>query len=318
MLKTQYHQPVMLKEAIMLLDIKKGGVYVDATIGGGGHAQKVLEEVGSHGTLIGMDQDQSAIEHCRELFRDQKNVILEQANFRNLSLILDQRKIKEIDGILFDLGVSSSQLDTADRGFSFMQDGPLDMRMDRSQGLTAADLVNSLELKDLAQIIEDYGEDRWAKKIAGNIVAVRKQGRIGSTSALADIVAGSIPRSKWPDNIHPATRTFQALRITVNNELAILQPAFSTAIRFLKNRGRIVVISFHSLEDRIVKNTFSDFSRGCICPPKLPVCVCGHTAEVRILTKKPLLAQDEEIMRNPRSRSAKMRAAERIANGEAR
>ncbi|MDD5258699.1 MAG: 16S rRNA (cytosine(1402)-N(4))-methyltransferase RsmH [bacterium] len=315
MLKRQYHQPVMLKEAIMLLDIKKGGIYVDATLGGGGHAQKVLEEIGSHGTLIGMDQDQAAIEHCRELFRNQKNIILEQANFRDLSRILDQRKIKEIDGILFDLGVSSYQLETAERGFSFSQDGPLDMRMDRSQGLTAADLVNSIGLKDLAQVIEDYGEERWAKKIARNIVSAREHCRIDSTSALADIVAGSIPRSKWPDNIHPATRTFQALRITVNNELSVLKPALSTAIRFLKNRGRIVVISFHSLEDRIVKNTLVDFSRGCICPPKLPICVCGHTAEIRILTKKPLQAQDEEIVSNPRSRSAKMRAGERIANG---
>ncbi len=315
MQKRQYHQPVMLKEAIMLLDIKKGGIYVDATLGGGGHAQEILGKIGSHGTLIGMDQDQAAIEHCRELFRDQKNIILEQANFRNLSHILDQRKIKEIDGILFDLGVSSYQLEAAERGFSFIQDGPLDMRMDRSQGLTAADLVNSMDLKDLAQVIEDYGEERWAKKIAGNIVSARKHGRIDSTAALAGIIASSIPRSKWPDNIHPATRTFQAFRIIVNNELAILRPVLSTAIRYLKKRGRLVVISFHSLEDRIVKNTLVDFSRGCICPPKLPICVCGHTAEIKILTKKPLQAQDEEIVGNPRSRSAKMRAAERIANG---
>ncbi|MDD5131312.1 MAG: 16S rRNA (cytosine(1402)-N(4))-methyltransferase RsmH [bacterium] len=310
-----YHQPVMPQEAITLLDIKKGGVYVDATIGGGGHAQKVLEKVGSNGLLIGLDQDQSAIEHCQELFQGKRNLILEQANFRDLSRILDQRKVKEIDGILFDLGVSSRQLDEPERGFSFKQDGPLDMRMDRSHGVTAADLVNSMDLKDLEQIIEDYGEERWARKIAGNIGEARDLGRIESTASLARIVAGSIPRSKWPENIHPATRTFQALRITVNNELSIIKPALSTAIRYLKIRGRIVVISFHSLEDRIVKNTLIEFSKGCICPPKLPVCVCGHAAEISILTKKPLLAQDEEVAQNPRSRSAKMRAAERIANG---
>ncbi|MDD5491336.1 MAG: 16S rRNA (cytosine(1402)-N(4))-methyltransferase RsmH [bacterium] len=314
MLKPDYHQPVMLKEAVTLLDIKKGGVYVDATIGGGGHAQEVLEKVGSDGLLIGLDQDQSAIEHCQELFQGRKNIILEQANFRDLSRVLDQRKIKEIDGILFDLGVSSRQLNAPERGFSFMQDGPLDMRMDRSQGLTAADLVNSMEVKDLTQVIKDYGEERWAKRIATNIVAARGNQRISSTTGLARIVAGSIPRNKWPENIHPATRTFQALRIIVNNELSILKPVFSTAIRHLRTKGRIVVISFHSLEDRIVKNTLADFSRGCVCPPKMPICVCGHTAEIRILTKKPLLAQDEEIAQNPRSRSAKMRAAERLPN----
>lgn len=310
----QYHQPVMLEEAITLLNITKDGVYVDATIGGGGHAQKMLEEIGSNGALIGLDQDQSAIEHCRGLFQNQGNVILEQANFRDLSRILDQRKIKEIDGILFDLGVSSRQLDEPERGFSFKQDGPLDMRMDRRRGMTAADLVNSMDIKELEQIIEDYGEERWAKKIADNIGAARSLGRIESTASLARIVAGSIPRKKWPENIHPATRTFQALRITVNNELSILKPVLSTAIRYLKTKGRIVVISFHSLEDRIVKNTLAEFSKSCMCPPKLPVCVCGHTAEIRVLTKKPLLAKDEELARNPRSRSAKMRAAERLAH----
>jgi 16S rRNA (cytosine1402-N4)-methyltransferase len=181
--------------------------------------------------------------------------------------------------------------------------------------LTAADMVNSLAARELEQIIYDYGEERWARKIAANIVAGRQDSRIDSTARLASIVAGSIPRKKWPMNIHPATRTFQALRLAVNNELPILNPAFSTAIRYLKQKGRIVVISFHSLEDRIVKNTLADFAKGCVCPPNFPVCVCGHTAEVKILTRKPLVAQAEELALNPRARSAKMRAAERLANG---
>lgn len=311
----EYHQPVMLEETITLLNLKKGGVYVDATIGGGGHAQKMLAEIGSDGVLIGLDQDQTAIEYCRGLFKEHRNLILERANFRDLSFILDQRKIKKIDGILFDLGVSSRQLENAQRGFSFLHDGPLDMRMDQSSVSTAADIVNSFDARGLEQIIRDYGEERWARKIAANIVASRKDRPIDSTAGLASIVAGSITRKKWPVNIHPATRTFQALRLAVNNELPILQPAFSTAIRYLKHTGRIVVISFHSLEDRIVKNTFADFARGCVCPPNFPVCVCGHAAEIKILTKKPLVAQARELALNPRSRSAKMRAGERIDNG---
>lgn len=317
MTERDYHQPVMLEETITLLNIKQGGVYVDATIGGGGHAQKMLEEIGSDGVLVGLDQDQTAIDHCRGLFQDHKNVILERANFRDLSFILDQRKIEKIDGILFDLGVSSRQLENAQRGFSFLHDGPLDMRMDHSSGSTAAIIVNSFDVRGLEQIIRDYGEERWARKIAANIVASRKDDPIDSTIRLASIVAGSIPRKKWPVNIHPATRTFQALRLAVNNELPILKPAFSTAIQYLKEKGRIVVISFHSLEDRIVKNTLADFARGCVCPPNFPVCVCGHTAEIKILTRKPLIAQARELALNPRSRSAKMRAAERLAYGSA-
>ncbi|MBI5555680.1 MAG: 16S rRNA (cytosine(1402)-N(4))-methyltransferase RsmH [Elusimicrobia bacterium] len=315
MTESDYHRPVMLEEAMTLLNIKKGGVYVDATIGGGGHAQKMLAAIGSDGVLVGLDQDPAAIDHCRGLFQGHRNVILERVNFRDLSFILDQRKIEKIDGILFDLGVSSRQLENTQRGFSFLHDGPLDMRMDNSRGSTAAEIVKSLAARELEQIIRDYSEERWARKIAANIVASRKDSPIDSTTKLASIVAGSIPRKKWPVNIHPATRTFQALRLAVNNELPILQPAFSTAIRYLKQEGRIVVISFHSLEDRIVKNTLADLARGCVCPPNFPVCVCGSAAEIKILTKKPVVAQAQELALNPRSRSAKMRAAERLVYG---
>jgi 16S rRNA (cytosine1402-N4)-methyltransferase len=308
-----YHKTVMPERAVELLAVKKGGIYIDATIGGGGHGQKILEEVGSAGLLIGLDRDQAAIEHCRGLFQGRKNVTLERTNFRSFPEVLAEKGIEKIDGILFDLGVSDQQFGDPARGFSFRNDGPLDMRMDPTAGQSARDLVNSLDQKQLAQIITEYGEERWAKRIAAGIVARRLEKEITTTGELAGIVEQNIPRKYWPERIHPATRTFQAVRIAVNNELAILKETFSAAIEHLRSGGRIVVISFHSLEDRIVKTTFNEYARGCICPPKLPQCVCQHKALVKIITRKPVMAEEQELAANPQSRSAKTRAAERLA-----
>jgi 16S rRNA (cytosine1402-N4)-methyltransferase len=303
----------MPEQAVELLNVKNGGIYVDATLGGGGHGQKILEKVGSDGLLIGLDQDQAAIEHCRQLFQGKGNVVLEHANFRGFPDLLAEKGIKKIDGILFDLGVSDEHLGKPERGFSIRQDGPLDMRMDTSSGATAKDLVNTASQTELADIIWKYGEDRWARRIASRILDAREHGEITTTGQLVKIIEQSIPRNKWPKNIHPATRTFQALRIAVNNELEILPETLAAAIDHLQEKGRIVVISFHSLEDRIVKNIFNEKAKGCICPPFVPQCVCGHKPSLKIITRKPVSPNAAELDLNPHARSAKMRVAERLA-----
>jgi 16S rRNA (cytosine1402-N4)-methyltransferase len=307
------HLPVMADEVIRFLAPKPGGIYVDGTIGGAGHASRILDTSSPDGTLIGFDRDAEALRVARErLLPFGGRVRLVQGNFAGVAEALAGFGIGRIDGILLDLGVSSHQLDSAERGFSFQKDAPLDMRMDSGSGDTAADLLNSLSEQELARIIRDFGEERWARRIASFIVNARGVAPIETTLRLVDIIKGAIPKGAWEERLHPATRTFQALRIAVNDELASLEKVLDQGIRLLNPGGRGVVIAFHSLEDRIVKNSFRRLSQGCICPKGLPYCVCGNTPLLRILTGKPVMAGEVEVEANPRARSAKLRAAERL------
>jgi len=293
---------------------RPGGTYLDGTLGGGGHAGLIAELcTPGNGILIGIDQDQEALEAAGERLSGYGNgVRLVHGNFSELEQHLALLGIGQLDGFLLDLGVSSHQLDSGGRGFSFQQDAPLDMRMDTSKGDTAADLVNNLPETDLERIIKEYGEERWARRIAAFIVKARDEAPIERTLHLTDIVKGAIPKAKWEERIHPATRTFQALRIAVNRELESLEQGLRGAIDHLKPGGRGVVISFHSLEDRIVKHIFREYATGCTCPRQLPVCVCGNQPKVRVLTGRPVMATDEETGHNPRARSAKLRAVEKL------
>lgn len=303
----------MSDEVIRFLAPKPGGVYVDGTIGGAGHAGRILEASSPDGTLIGFDRDAEALRAARErLLPFGGRVRLVQGNFAGVAEVLAGFGIGRIDGILLDLGVSSHQLDSAERGFSFQKDAPLDMRMDSGSGATAADLVNTLTEQDLARIIRDFGEERWAMRIAAFIVKAREVAPIETTLRLVDIIKGAIPRGAWEERLHPATRTFQALRIAVNDELASLEKGLDLGIRMLNRGGRGVVISFHSLEDRIVKNCFRRLARGCTCPKGLPYCICGNTSLLRVLTGRPVMAGEAEVEANPRARSARLRAAERL------
>lgn len=303
----------MYAEAIRLLDPRPGGVYVDGTLGGAGHAAGVLEASAPDGILIGFDRDREALEAAAASLAPFGNrVRLFHANFSQLSEVLEREGLGPVDGVLLDLGVSSHQLDTGERGFSFQRDAALDMRMDTTSGVTAADLVNTLPARELEQIIWDFGEERWARRIAAAIVAARTAAPIETTLQLADLVKGAIPRARWEARLHPATRTFQALRIAVNEELASLREGLDAGMRSLVSGGRLVVISFHSLEDRIVKNYFNAEAKGCVCPKSAPLCVCGRLPVLRKLTGKPLTATQEEVEANPRSRSAKLRAAVKL------
>ena len=308
------HLSVMPTEVLSLLSPRPGGIYVDGTLGGAGHARMILEASAPDGVLVGFDRDPEALAAARQRLAPYGDRIkFVRANYAAMNESLAALGINAIDGFLLDIGVSSHQLDTAERGFSFQVDAPLDMRMDPESGATAADLVNELSLDELARIIREYGEERWAKRIASFIVKAREErGAIKSTMQLVDCVKGAIPRSAWEERIHPATRTFQALRIAVNDELGSLERGLAAGIELLAAGGRGVVISFHSLEDRIVKQMFRRLSSGCICPKELPVCSCGHRPEVRILTPRPVMATESEITQNPRSRSAKLRAVEKL------
>lgn len=307
------HTTVLYEEVLRLLAPRPGGVYVDGTLGGGGHALGILQASSPDGVLLGFDRDPSALSAASSrLSRFGKRVRLFHANFNRLSEILFQEGVGAIDGMVLDLGVSSHQLGTGERGFSFQQDAPLDMRMDATAGRTAADLVNTLPEKELERIIREFGEERWARRIASVIVAERSAAPVLTTLQLAGIVKRSIPRARWEERLHPATRTFQAFRIAVNEELGSLEKGLRDGIDVLARGGRLAVISFHSLEDRIVKHTFNDFAKGCICPRNIPRCVCGKTPLVKKLTGKPVLAGAEEIEKNPRSRSAKLRAVEKL------
>jgi 16S rRNA (cytosine1402-N4)-methyltransferase len=300
-------------EVLRFLAPRPGGVYLDGTVGGGGHAALVLEACAPGGELIGFDRDESALAAARaRLAPFGKRVRLIHGNFAEVALLLPELESRGIDGFLLDLGVSSHQLDTRDRGFSFQQDAPLDMRMDAGSGATAADLVNDLSEEELTRIIREYGEERWAKRIAAFIVRARDEARIETTFQLVDVIKGAVPRGAWEERLHPATRTFQALRIAVNDELDSLETGMTAALRLLNRGGRGVVISFHSLEDRIVKNTFRSHAQGCTCPKGFPRCVCGGTPQVRILTGKPVMAGEVELALNPRARSAKLRAVEKL------
>jgi 16S rRNA (cytosine1402-N4)-methyltransferase len=307
------HISVLYDEVLRYLAPRPGGIYVDGTLGGAGHARGILEASSPDGMLLGFDRDQEALAAAAaRLAPYGSRVRLFHENFSRLPHVLAREGIDAIDGMMLDVGVSSHQLDKAERGFSFQQDAPLDMRMDSSSGRTAADLVNTLPEKELEQILWELGEERWARRIAAVIVAARATAPITTTLRLADLVKGAIPRACWEARLHPATRTFQAIRIAVNEELESLERGLVAGIESLKSGGRIVVISFHSLEDRIVKNVFNELARGCICPKSVPRCVCGKQPVVRKLTRKPVVASQEEIAANPRSRSAKLRAAEKL------
>jgi len=307
------HRSVMPDEVIRFLAPKPGGIYVDGTVGGAGHALRILEASSPDGIVIGFDRDEEALKAARErLLPFGGRARLVHGNYSGIADLLADSGIERIDGLLLDLGVSSHQLDSGERGFSFREDAPLDMRMDRSTGPTAADLVNTLPEQELARIIREYGEERWAKRIAAFIVAARGESPIETTMGMVDIIKGAVPRGAWEERLHPATRTFQGLRIAVNEELASLEKGLDIGTRLLNRGGRAVVISFHSLEDRIVKNRFRNLAHGCTCPKDFPLCVCGNTPLLKVLTGKPIVPGEAEVEANPRSRSARLRAAERL------
>jgi 16S rRNA (cytosine1402-N4)-methyltransferase len=306
------HLPVMREEVLELLQCRPGGIYVDATLGLGGHAWAILEKIQPGGTLIGLDRDKESLEQAKaHLQLYSGSIRLLHENFKNLPLVLNHLGIGPIDGILVDLGVSSYQLLLPERGFSFQSEAPLDMRMDRSQRMTAAELVNDLPEEQLASIIYRHGEERFSRRIAAAIVAARERARIGRCSQLAEIVSRAV-RHKGAHSIHPATRTFQALRIAVNQELEGLDEFFANALSFLAPGGRLAVISFHSLEDRIVKRSFRMLSGACVCERPRDLCTCPRQVRARILTARPRIPGDAELATNPRARSAKLRALERM------
>ena len=303
------HRPVLLDEVVSYLNPCSGGVYVDCTLGGGGHAKEVLKVGGGVARLIGIDRDAMTLERVRAEMKSYGGLVeLHHDRYENLPEILGGRAV---NGILFDLGVSSFMLDDPDRGFSFQTDGPLDMRMDQEQSETAADIVNGWERRDLAILFRKSGEEPFAGKVASAIVRAREVSPITTTLQLAEIVRRSLPYKK--SRTDPATRIFQALRIAVNGEIEGLESVLESSIESLEVGGRIVVISFHSLEDRVVKNTFRRLAKGCDCPPRIPQCVCGKVPTVKTLTRKPVKASDEEVFANPRSRSALLRVAEKVA-----
>ena len=304
------HEPVMLNECIQGLEIKKDGIYVDGTLGGAGHSKEILKKLSQNGRLIGIDRDEEALKAASERLKEYKNVSYVHGNHDDIRQILDELNIDKVDGILLDLGVSSYQLDERARGFSYMGDSPLDMRMDASNGMTAKDVVNTYSEEKLAQIIWEYGEERFSRQIAKNICEARKQKQIETTKELVQIIENSIPKAMQKDG-HPAKRTFQAIRIEVNNEIAPLYETIKNSVYCLKQGGRLVVITFHSLEDRAVKNAMLDLQGKCTCPSELPYCVCNYESWGKIINKKPIVATQEEKEKNSRSKSAKVRIFER-------
>lgn len=306
------HYSVMAEECISALAIKKNGIYLDATLGGGGHSSLIAERLES-GLLIGVDQDADAIKAASkrlEPFGERFRAV--KSNFSALKEVLEQQEIDALDGIIFDLGVSSFQLDEESRGFSYRFDAPLDMRMDRQSPLTAYEVVNSYPEEQLIRILFEYGEEKQARRIARAICKAREQAPIESTGQLVELIEKSFPPKERYGNKHPAKRSFQAIRIEVNGELAILEQAMRDAVSALKPGGRIAVMTFHSLEDRIVKNTFADLARGCICDKNLPICVCGRKPIIKQITHKPITASAEELAANRRSKPAKLRVAEKL------
>lgn len=307
------HIPVLPVEVLGYLAPRPGGVYLDGTVGGGGHAALVLQASAPDGILIGIDRDTEALAAARaKLSTYGKRARLYHGNFDQLTGVVAELGFPGIDGFLLDLGVSSHQLDKGERGFSFQIDAPLDMRMDAGSGDTAADLVNNLTEDELTRIIREFGEERWAKRIAAFIVRARSESPIATTGRLVDIIKGAVPRGAWEERLHPATRTFQALRIAVNDEMGSLERGLTAGLGLLNKGGRGVVISFHSLEDRLVKNVFRGLAQGCTCPKSLPRCVCKVTPQVKVLTGRPVMAGDAEVQVNPRARSAKLRAVEKL------
>ena len=307
------HIPVLYREIMEIMAPKAGETFVDCTLGGGGHSKGFLERTSPNGRLIGIDQDLEALEAAKEnLAQFGERVSYIHSNYENLSEILVKEAPEGVDGILFDIGVSSHQLDDAERGFSYMHDAPLDMRMDQTKDFSAYEVANRYSEDELYRIIRDYGEENWAKRIAQFIVEKRKIKAIETTGELVDIIKAAIPKKARMDGSHPAKRTFQAIRIEVNGELEVLEKTIEQAVKNLKKGGRLGIISFHSLEDRIVKEKFKYLAAKCICPPEMPICCCNKVAEVKILTKKPITAQNDELMSNSRAKSAKFRAVEKI------
>jgi 16S rRNA (cytosine1402-N4)-methyltransferase len=306
-----YHKPVMLEEVIDWLCVRKNGIYVDGTVGGAGHAYEILKTTG--GFLVGIDCDNNALLAARaRLAEFGTRKVLIKANFAELGSVLEKLQINKVDGVLLDLGVSSPQLDQAERGFSFNQPAPLDMRMDRDSEFSAYDIVNNFAQKDLEKIIRTFGEEKMAGRIARAISQKRRLSPISTTVELAAVIASAMPAKLRWQKIHPATKTFQAIRIAVNNELGSIKPAIDSAVNALNCGGRIGIISFHSLEDRIVKNEFRALTGACICPRDIPICICNQEAKLKVLTKKAVTPRVAETEDNPRSRSAKLRVAERI------
>ncbi len=304
------HETVLLQEVVQLLQPRPGMLILDGTLGGGGHAEALLD---AGARVVGLDQDPVALDAAKRRLAG-RDVVIAHGNFRDVRAVLDGLGIGEVDGALVDLGVSSPQLDDPSRGFSFREGGPLDMRMDPTRGRPLSERLAEWDDKALARILDTLGEEHFARPIARAIAQAFGAGRLTDTRQLAEVVSGAIPRKAWPKNIHPATRTFQALRIAVNDELGSLEAALPAAVELLRPGGRLAVISFHSLEDRIVKRFFQAEERGCVCPPELPACVCGRAPRLRILTRHPIAAAESEIAANPRSRSAKLRAAERLGD----
>ncbi len=305
------HIPVLKNETIELLNVKKNGVYFDGTLGGAGHS-KAIQEKAQIKKLIGVDQDIEALEAAKKNLSKFDNVVYVNDNFRNIDSILDELDVDELDGILVDIGVSSYQIDSAERGFSFRQDAKLDMRMSRSNSFSAYELVNEYDEENLTRVIRDYGEEKFARSIARHIIKARESRPIETTKELENIILSSVPRYKGQDGRSNVQRTFQAIRIEVNAELDALKEFIDKAVGFLKPGGRLAIISFHSLEDRIVKQKFKELATGCICPPDFPICVCGHEAVVKLVTKHPVEATKEELEINPRSAPAKLRVVEKL------
>lgn len=306
------HIPVLFNETINGLKIKQDGIYVDCTFGGGGHSKEILTRLKT-GKLIAIDQDIDAVHNAQKNFKNLGDkFIIVHDNFKNIKNILEKLNIRRIDGALLDLGVSSYQLDNKERGFSYNYDAILDMRMDVTKKFSAWDVVNTYSKDELERIIEKYGEERWAKRIAEFIVRHRENKHINTTKELVDIIKEAIPSGARRTGPHPAKRTFQAIRIEVNQELNILQDTIKDICDVLNSKGRICIITFHSLEDRIIKNTLKDLNKDCICPPSYPVCVCNKRRQINIITKKPIIPSQKEVENNPRARSAKLRIGEKI------
>ncbi len=306
------HESVLLQECIEGLQIKENGIYVDGTLGGAGHSMEIVKRLSEKGMLIGIDQDLQALDNAKDKLQAfEQNVQLVHNNFKNIHEVLEALGVNEIDGMLLDLGVSSHQLDTVERGFSYMQDTELDMRMDTSAVLTAKTVVNQYSEEELHRIIKEYGEENWAKRIASFIVEERKEKEITRSEELVRIIKRAIPKKARNTGPHPAKRTFQAIRIEVNNELGIIEDTIKAILPYLKTEGRLAIITFHSLEDRIVKNTYKELANSCICPKEFPICTCDKRSEIKIITRKPILPSQDELENNPRSRSAKLRIMEK-------
>ena len=312
-----YHRPVLLEECLEGLALRPQGIYLDGTLGGGGHSAAILERLGPQGRLYGIDRDPQALQAAAARIQDRRFTPI-RGNFHHAKQLLAQHGVADLDGALLDLGVSSHQLDARERGFSYHDDAPLDMRMDPDQPFSARDLVNQWSQEDIARVLRDYGEEKWAAQIARVLCDRRRSHPIQTTAQLVDIVDAAIPKKvRARDGSHPARRTFQALRIAVNDELAPLEQALRDLAELLAPGGRLCVIAFHSLEDRVVKNTFRSLADPCTCPKNLPVCVCGKMPTVRLITRKPITATPQELAENPRARSATLRVLEKLEAGHA-